>query len=197
MFVMVWFYRNQQLVYGCVWFGGYEWMVYWQCWVMFGECVVWYELNVVGYGLVLLGCYNYCFVFLSIGVIMFCQIINIEKVFVVIGFYLQVVCVGNIVYFFGQILLDLVIGDIVGVGDVEVQVCCVFDNFKVVVEVVGGLLDQVVCFGLYLIDLGEFVKVNVVMQDYFQVLFLVCFIIEVFGLLKGVNFEVDVVMVID
>lgn len=128
---------------------------------------------------------------------MFCQIINIEEVFVVIGLYLQVVCVGNIVYFFGQILFDLVIGDIVGVGDVEVQVCCVFDNFKVVVEVVGGLFDKVVCLGLYLIDLGEFVKVNVVMQDYFQVLYLVCFIIEVFGLLKGVSFEVDVVMVID
>ena len=61
----------------------------------------------------------------------------------------------------------------------------------------GGSLDKVVRLGLYLTDLGEFAKVNAVMQDYFQAPYPARSTIEVSGLPKGASFEVDAVMVID
>ncbi len=51
--------------------------------------------------------------------------------------------------------------------------------------------------GLYLTDLGEFAKVNAVMQDYFQAPYPAVPPSRVSGLPKGANFEVDAVMVID
>ena len=72
-----------------------------------------------------------------------------------------------------------------------------FDNLKAVAEAAGGSLDKVVRLGLYLTDLGEFAKVNAVMQDYFQAPYPARSTIEVSGLPKGASFEVDAVMVID
>ena len=109
----------------------------------------------------------------------------------------QAVRAGNTVYFSGQIPLDPATGDIVGAGDVEAQARRAFDNLKAVAEAAGGSLDKVVRLGLYLTDLGEFAKVNAVMQDYFQAPYPARSTIEVSGLPKGANFEVDAVMVID
>lgn len=114
-----------------------------------------------------------------------------------IGPYSQAVRAGNTVYFSGQIPLDPATGDIVGAGDVEAQARRAFDNLKAVAEAAGGSLDKVVRLGLYLTDLGEFAKVNAVMQDYFQAPYPARSTIEVSGLPKGANFEVDAVMVID
>ncbi|UUS14665.1 RidA family protein [Stenotrophomonas sp. CD2] len=125
------------------------------------------------------------------------QIINTEKAPAAIGPYSQAVRAGNTVYFSGQIPLDPVTGDIVGAGDVEAQARRAFDNLKAVAEAAGGSLDKVVRLGLYLTDLGEFAKVNAVMQDYFRAPYPARSTIEVSGLPKGANFEVDAVMVID
>jgi len=112
------------------------------------------------------------------------QIINTEKAPAAIGPYSQAVRAGNTVYFSGQIPL-------------EAQARRAFDNLKAVAEAAGGSLDKVVRLGLYLTDLGEFAKVNAVMQDYFQAPYPARSTIEVSGLPKGANFEVDAVMVID
>ncbi|MBN5159431.1 MULTISPECIES: RidA family protein [unclassified Stenotrophomonas] len=125
------------------------------------------------------------------------QIINTEKAPAAIGPYSQAVRAGNTVYFSGQIPLDPATGDIVGAGDVEAQARRAFDNLKAVAEAAGGSLDKVVRLGLYLTDLGEFAKINGVMQDYFQAPYPARSTIEVSGLPKGANFEVDAVMVID
>lgn len=93
--------------------------------------------------------------------------------------------------------LDPATGDIVGAGDIEAQARRAFDNLKAVAEEAGGSLDQIVRLGLYLTDLAEFAKVNAVMQDYFKAPFPARSTIEVSGLPKGANFEVDAVMVLD
>ena len=122
------------------------------------------------------------------------QIIHTEQAPAAIGPYSQAVRAGNIVYFSGQIPLDPATGNLVE-GDIEAQARRAFDNLKAVAEAAGGSLGDIVRLGLYLTDLGEFAKVNAVMQDYFQAPFPARSTIEVAGLPKGAAFEVDAVMV--
>ena len=124
------------------------------------------------------------------------QIINTDQAPAAIGPYSQAVRAGNTVYFSGQIPLDPATGDIVA-GDVAVQARRAFDNLKAVAEEAGGSFDKIVRLGLYLTDLGEFAKVNAVMQEYFQAPFPARSTIEVSGLPKGAAFEVDAVMILD
>jgi len=135
--------------------------------------------------------------FLFPGASMSRQIITSANAPAAIGPYSQAVRAGNTVYFSGQIPLDPATGDIVGAGDIEAQARRAFDNLKAVAEEAGGSLDQIVRLGLYLTDLGEFAKVNAVMQDYFKAPFPARSTIEVSGLPKAANFEVDAVMVLD
>ena len=123
------------------------------------------------------------------------QIIHTEQAPAAIGPYSQAVRAGNTVYFSGQIPLDPATGNLVG-GDIEAQARRAFDNLKAVAEAAGGSLGDIVRLGLYLTDLGEFAKVNAVMQDYFQAPFPARSTIEVAGLPKGAAFEVDAVMVV-
>lgn len=122
------------------------------------------------------------------------QIIHTEQAPAAIGPYSQAVRAGNTVYFSGQIPLDPATGNLVE-GDIEAQARRAFDNLKAVAEAAGGSLGEIVRLGLYLTDLGEFAKVNAVMQDYFQAPFPARSTIEVAGLPKGAAFEVDAVMV--
>ncbi|MCL6713660.1 RidA family protein [Pseudoxanthomonas sp. z9] len=123
------------------------------------------------------------------------QIVHTEQAPAAIGPYSQAVRAGNTVYFSGQIPLDPATGNLVE-GDIEAQARRAFDNLKAVAEAAGGSLGDVVRLGLYLTDLGEFAKVNAVMQDYFQAPFPARSTIEVAGLPKGAAFEVDAVMVL-
>ena len=123
------------------------------------------------------------------------QIIHTEQAPAAIGPYSQAVRAGNTVYFSGQIPLDPATGNLVE-GDIDAQARRAFDNLKAVAEAAGGSLGDIVRLGLYLTDLGEFAKVNAVMQDYFQAPFPARSTIEVAGLPKGAAFEVDAVMVI-
>ena len=124
------------------------------------------------------------------------QIIHTDHAPAAIGPYSQAVRAGNTVYFSGQIPLDPATGEIVA-GDVTAQARRAFDNLKAVAEEAGGSLDKMVRLGLYLTDLGEFAKVNAVMQEYFQAPFPARSTIEVSGLPKGAAFEVDAVMILD
>lgn len=124
------------------------------------------------------------------------QIIHTDHAPAAIGPYSQAVRAGNTVYFSGQIPLDPATGNLVD-GDIAAQARRAFDNLKAVAEAAGGSLDRIVRLGLYLTDLGEFAKVNAVMQDYFQAPYPARSTIEVSGLPKGASFEVDAVMVID
>ena len=124
------------------------------------------------------------------------QIIQTDHAPAAIGPYSQAVRSGNTVYFSGQIPLDPATGALVE-GDIEVQARRAFDNLKAVAEAAGGSLGQIVRLGLYLTDLGEFAKVNAVMQEYFQAPFPARSTIEVSGLPKGAAFEVDAIMIID
>ena len=83
-----------------------------------------------------------------------------------IGPYSQAVRSGNTVYLSGQTPLHPATGQMVE-GDISVQARRAFDNLRAVCEAAGGSFDDIVRLGLYLTDLDDFGKVNVVMAEYF------------------------------
>lgn len=112
-----------------------------------------------------------------------------------IGPYSQAVRAGDTVYFSGQIPLDPATGELVA-GDIAAQARRVFDNLKAVAEAAGGALDKIVRVGIYVTDLGHFAAVNAAMAEYFRQPYPARSTIEVSGLPKGAQLEVDAVMVL-
>jgi reactive intermediate/imine deaminase len=124
------------------------------------------------------------------------NIIATEQAPAAIGPYSQAVHAGNTVYFSGQIPLDPATGVLVE-GDISAQTRRVFDNLSAVAQAAGGSLAQIVRVGIYVTDLANFAAVNAVMADYFQQPYPARSTIEVSGLPKGAQVEVDAVMVLD
>lgn len=124
------------------------------------------------------------------------SIISTDKAPAAIGPYSQAVRAGNTVYFSGQIPLDPVTGNLIE-GDIAAQTRRVFDNLTAVAEAAGGSLAKIVRVGIYVTDLANFATVNQVMAEYFQAPFPARSTIEVSGLPKAAQVEVDAVMVLD
>ena len=124
------------------------------------------------------------------------SIVATEQAPAAIGPYSQAVRHGNTVYFSGQIPLDPATGIIVE-GDISVQARRVFDNLAAVAQAAGGSLAQFVRVGIYVTDLAHFAAVNAVMADYFQQPYPARSTIEVAGLPRDAQVEVDAVMVLD
>ncbi|MCK7594546.1 RidA family protein [Pseudomarimonas salicorniae] len=112
-----------------------------------------------------------------------------------IGPYSQAVRAGDTVYLSGQIPLDPASGELVR-GDISARTRRVFENLKAVCAAAGGSLDDVVRIGIYLTDLGDFAAVNAVMAEYFSAPYPARSTIQVAGLPKGTDVEVDAVMVL-
>lgn len=113
-----------------------------------------------------------------------------------IGPYSQAVRAAGTVYLSGQIPLDPASGELVG-GDITARARRVFENLKAVCAAAGGSLDDVVRVGIYLTDLGDFSAVNAVMAEYFRAPYPARSTIQVAGLPKGTDVEVDAVMVLE
>jgi reactive intermediate/imine deaminase len=124
------------------------------------------------------------------------SIIATELAPAAIGPYSQAVRAGNTVYFSGQIPLDPATGALVD-GDIAAQTRRVFDNLAAVAKAAGGSLAQIVRLGIYVTDLANFATVNAVMAEYFQTPYPARSTIEVSGLPKGAEVEIDTVMVLD
>jgi reactive intermediate/imine deaminase len=112
-----------------------------------------------------------------------------------IGPYSQAVRMGNAVYFSGQVPLDPAKGELVQ-GDIAAQTRQVFENLKAVCIAAGGSFDSIARVGIYLTDLKNFAEVNKVMAEYFQAPYPARSTIEVKGLPRGAEVEIDAVMVL-
>ena len=112
-----------------------------------------------------------------------------------IGPYSQAVRIGDTVYFSGQIPLDPANGELV-TGDIAAQTRRVFDNLEAVCTAAGGSFDDIARIGIYLVDLKDFAEVNTVMGEYFNAPYPARSTIEVKGLPRGAQVEVDAVMVL-
>ena len=113
-----------------------------------------------------------------------------------IGPYSQAVKAGNTVYFSGQIPLipesmELVTGDISG------QARQVFNNLKSVAEEAGGAMEKMAKIEIFLTDLNDFAAVNEVMKEFFTEPYPARACVEVAGLPKGAEVEIQAIMILD
>ncbi|KFZ30608.1 endoribonuclease [Pseudidiomarina salinarum] len=120
-------------------------------------------------------------------------IISTENAPAAIGPYSQAVKVGTTVYLSGQI--PLVPGTMEFISDnFRDQAVQVFKNLKAVCEAAGGELQDMIKLQIYLTDLGQFAVVNEVMAEFFREPYPARAAIEVKGLPKGAQIEIDGVM---
>jgi reactive intermediate/imine deaminase len=124
------------------------------------------------------------------------QIIHTAQAPAAIGTYSQAVRAGNTVYLSGQTPLDPATGQLVE-GPIEVQIRRVFDNLKAVATAAGGDFSKVVKVHVFLVDLANFAKLSEVMKEYFHEPYPARSTIEVKGLPRGAQVEMDMIMVLD
>ncbi|SKA25486.1 reactive intermediate/imine deaminase [Oceanospirillum multiglobuliferum] len=118
------------------------------------------------------------------------KIIHSDNAPAAIGPYSQAVQVGNLVFMSGQIPLDPKTMEVV-TESFEAQTVQVFENLKAVAEAAGGSLENIVKLNIYMPDLGNFAKVNEVMERYFTAPYPARAAIGVKALPKNVDVEVE------
>lgn len=109
-----------------------------------------------------------------------------------IGTYSQAVRAGDTVYLSGQIPLDPKTMQLAeGFDD---QAKRVFDNLRAVCRAAGGDFDRVARITVYLVDLGDFARLNEIMATYFKEPYPARVAIGVASLPRGARVEIDAVM---
>ncbi|MGK7295815.1 MAG: Rid family detoxifying hydrolase, partial [Candidatus Wenzhouxiangella sp. M2_3B_020] len=109
--------------------------------------------------------------------------------------YSQAVRAGDTVYLSGQIPLDPATGELVD-GDFAARVRRVIDNLQAVCRAAGGDLGDLVKINVYLTDLGRFGAVNEIMAEVLDEPYPARAAVEVSGLPKGADVEMEGVAVI-
>jgi len=122
------------------------------------------------------------------------NIVSTDKAPAAIGTYSQAVRAGNTVYLSGQLGLNPATGALE--EGFETQAVRVFENLKALAEAAGGSLANVVKLNLYLLDLGNFAKVNEIMARYFAKPYPARAAIGVAALPRGGQVEADAVLVV-
>ena len=95
------------------------------------------------------------------------EIISTENAPGAIGPYSQAVKAGNMIFCSGQIPIDPVTGEFVS-EDVAEQTEQVLKNLSAVLEAAGSNLNNVVKTTVFLLDMGDFAKMNEVYARYFS-----------------------------
>ncbi len=111
-----------------------------------------------------------------------------------IGPYSQAISVGDTTYLSGQIPLDPASMQLVEGFDNQVR--RVFDNLKAVCEAAGGSLNDLVKVNVFLLDLGNFSKVNEIMATYISEPYPARAAVGVSALPRGAQVEIEGVMVL-
>lgn len=112
-----------------------------------------------------------------------------------IGPYSQAIKVGNTVWLSGQIPLVPGTSELV-VGDITAQAAQAFKNLAAVAEAAGGSLQNAVKINISLVNLQHFGAVNEVMAQFLQTPFPARATVQVAGLPKGAQIEVEAILVL-
>jgi reactive intermediate/imine deaminase len=123
------------------------------------------------------------------------RIIHTDDAPAAIGPYSQAVACGNTVYLSGQIALDpktMALNN----ASIEDEAHQVFRNLAAVAKAAGGSLADVAKLNVYLVDLGDFAKVNEIMSRYFSQPYPARAAVGVAALPKGARVEAEAVMVL-
>ena len=120
------------------------------------------------------------------------KIIVTDKAPKAIGPYSVAVQTGQMVYTAGQIGLDPATGEIVP-GGIEAETRQVLTNLKNVLEASGSSLGDVVKTTVFLRDMADFAKMNVIYGEFFNQQPPARTTVAVAGLPKGGNVEIEAV----
>ena len=110
-----------------------------------------------------------------------------------IGPYSQAIRAGDTIYLSGQIGLDP--RNMQMADGIDAQIRQVFENLKAVAAAAGASLDDAVRVTVYLVDLGNFSKVNDAMAACFNEPYPARAAVGVAALPRGALVEVDAVLV--
>lgn len=122
------------------------------------------------------------------------QIVSTTAAPAAIGPYSQAVKAGGMIFASGQIPLDPATGQMVE-GGIEPETRRVMENLRAVLTAAGSSFDHVVRSTIYLIDLGEFAKVNEIYGTYFTSEPPARATVQVAALPRGARVEIDVVAI--
>ncbi|MFC4160142.1 Rid family detoxifying hydrolase [Chitinimonas lacunae] len=122
------------------------------------------------------------------------EIIHSDAAPKAVGTYSQAVKVGATVYLSGQIGLDPVSGEMA--EGFEAQTHRVFQNLRAVCQAAGGDLKDIVKLGVFVVDLGNFARLNEIMGQYFDAPYPARAAVQAAALPKGALVEADAVMVL-
>jgi len=123
------------------------------------------------------------------------KVIETEKAPTPVGPYSQAIQTGNLIFLSGQIPIHPTTGEVV-TGDVGQQTRQVLDNLKGILESQGLGMDSVVKVTVFLKDIRKFNQMNEVYKTYFPSLPPARSTIEVSGLAKDVDVEIEAIAAI-
>lgn len=109
-----------------------------------------------------------------------------------IGPYNQAVQFGNMLFVSGQIAIDPANGQLVQ-DDIQTETHMVMKNLQAILTEAGMGFQNVLKSTIFLMDMGEFAKVNEVYGSYFTENPPARETVQVAGLPKGVNVEISVI----
>jgi 2-iminobutanoate/2-iminopropanoate deaminase len=123
------------------------------------------------------------------------KIIFTDKAPAPIGPYNQAVLVGNTLYTSGQIALHPATMELV-LDNIETETKQVMENMKAVLEAADMTFENVVKTTIFLMNMGDFTKINSVYGSYFDEKTAPAReTVQVAGLPKGVNVEISMIAV--
>ncbi len=109
-----------------------------------------------------------------------------------IGPYSQAIKAGNFLFLSGQIPLIPETGE-VEKGDVKLQMERIMKNISHILDDAGMSFSDIVKVNIYLKDLSSFAEVNEIYEKYFKKPYPARTTIEVKGLPKNVDIELDLI----
>jgi 2-iminobutanoate/2-iminopropanoate deaminase len=112
-----------------------------------------------------------------------------------IGPYSQAVKAGNVIYTSGQVSLDPKTGELV-TGDFASQARRVFENLRAVLAAGGAEFRNVTKATVFLTDLANFGTLNSIYAEYFGDHKPARTTVQVAGLPKGAQVEIDLIAVV-
>lgn len=110
----------------------------------------------------------------------------------VVGPYSHAVRVGDLLFCAGQIPIDPKDGNVV-MGDIRAQTARVLENIKAILEDQGLTFAKVVKSTVFMTNLGDFVAMNDVYAKYFTENYPARSTVQVAGLPKGADVEIEVI----
>ena len=123
------------------------------------------------------------------------EVINTPKSPEAIGPYSQAIKVGATVYLAGQIPIDPVSKQLRNDMGIEGQTALVLNNLKAVLEADGMTMDNIVSTSVFMKDLNEFPKMNVIYATFFKSAPPARATVEVSRLPRDVKIEISAIAV--